>query len=160
MLALVLAAALNVGEPAPPLTVELMRSPAGAAANWQALRGKAVVLEFWATWCNACVDAIPRWNALVSAFRDRPVEFIAISSDDEETLRAFLDRRPADGWIALDSSGATFDRYGVEAVPLTVLVDSNGIVRAITHPQHLAAAAIEQLLASGPLNLPGPSGPG
>ncbi len=148
MLALwVAAAVLNVGEPAPPLSLpQMLQSPPGAAANWTALRGKAVVLEFWATWCAPCVAQIPHWNALAAKFKDRPVEFIAISYEDPDLLSSFLEKHPVAGWIGLDAGGVTFGAYGIESVPRTVLVDENGIVRAVTRLEHVTEAHIEALL--------------
>src|SRR5262245_46570784 len=66
-----------VGEPAPPLTLErLLQAPAGAKADWSALRGHVVVLEFWATWCVPCVRAVPHLNDLAEQFKDQPVQFL------------------------------------------------------------------------------------
>lgn len=162
MLALLLAASiLRVGEPAPPLAVpQLLQAPEGAAASWPGLRGKAVVLEFWATWCAPCVEQVPHWNALADRFRDRPIQFIAVSAEDGESVAAFLEKRPMAGWIGLDPAGAVFKAYGVEAVPYTVLVDSKGVVRGITSLQDLTAGDLEALLGGRELQLPQRSVPG
>jgi thiol-disulfide isomerase/thioredoxin len=162
MLPLLLAAAvLNVGEPAPPLTVEqLLRAPEGTAANWQALKGKAVVLEFWATWCAPCVEQIPHWNALAEKFKSRPIQFIAIGYEDPELIAVFLKQRPMAGWIALDPAAATFKAYGVESVPHTVLVDAKGAVRGITSLQQLTEADLEALLGGRELRLAKATAPG
>jgi len=162
MLALLLAATvLNVGEPAPPLTVEqILRAPEGAVANWQALKGKAVVVEFWATWCAPCVEQIPHWNALAEKFKSRSIQFIAIGYEDPELIAAFLKQRPMAGWIALDPAGATFKAYGVESVPHTVLVDAKGAVRGITSPQQLTEADLEALLGGRELRLAEATAPG
>lgn len=158
---LVAAAALNVGQPAPPLTLpQLLQAPEGAAANWPALRGKAVVLEFWATWCVPCVEQMPRWNALVERFKDRPVEFIAITYEDADTVASFLEKRPVGGWVGLDHGGVTFNAFGVESVPQTVLVDEKGIIRAITSIHSLTEAVIERLIDGREVDLPGRPAPG
>jgi thiol-disulfide isomerase/thioredoxin len=162
MLPLLLAAAvLNVGEPAPPLTVEqLLQAPEGTAAKWQALKGKTVVLEFWATWCAPCVEQIPHWNALAEKFKSRPIQFIAIGYEDPELIAVFLKQRPMAGWIALDPAAATFKAYGVESVPHTVLVDAKGAVRGITSLQQLTEADLEALLGGRELRLAKATAPG
>jgi peroxiredoxin len=162
MLALLLAAAvLNLGAPAPPLTVErLLQAPEGTAANWQALKGKAVVLAFWDTRCASCVEQIPHWNALAEKFKSRPIQFIAIGYEDPEAIAAFLQQRPMSGWIALDPAGATFEAYGVESVPRAVLVDAKGAVRGTTSLQQLTEADLEALLGGRELRLAKAAAPG
>lgn len=164
MLALLLAplaAALTVGEPAPPLSVSrLLQAPPGAAANWPALRGKAVVLEFWATWCAPCVAQIPRWNAMIERHKGQPVQFIALTAEDLDLVAGFLQTHPMAGWIALDAGERTFSTYGVESVPFTVLVDAKGVVRAITSLDHLTDADVNALIAGRELDALAQPSPG
>lgn len=163
MLALLLAplaaATLTVGEPAPPLSLrQILQAPPAAAANWSGLRGKAVVLEFWATWCGPCVAQIPRWNGMVERYKGRPVEFIAITAEDLDLVAGFLQTHPMSGWIALDAGEKTFSAYGVESVPFTVLVDAKGIVRGITSFDRVTEADVNALIAGRELqSLPEPS---
>ncbi len=56
------------GTPAPPLdSLQLLQDPTGARADWASLKGKVVVLEFWATWCSPCVASLPHLNQLVES---------------------------------------------------------------------------------------------
>ncbi len=155
------AAALTAGQPAPPLALEQwLSAPPGAPGTSPALRGNALVLEFWATWCAPCVEQIPHWNALVEKFKGRAVQFIAISYEEPDTVAALIQRHPIAGWVGIDAAGATFKAYGVEAVPLTVLVDAKGIVRGVTSPRQLTEADIDGLLAGRELKLAPPAAPG
>src|SRR5262245_59501999 len=87
------------GDAAPPLSFEkLIQAPDGAVASWDRLRGKFVVLEFWATWCGPCVMAIPHMNALSDAFRGESVQFIAITSESQAAVSTFLAKKPIHGW--------------------------------------------------------------
>ena len=76
------AAAVEAGKPAPSLNLtQILQAAAGGSASWDAFRGKATVLEFWATWCGPCVEAIPHWNKLVERFQDRPIRFLSITDE-------------------------------------------------------------------------------
>jgi thiol-disulfide isomerase/thioredoxin len=56
------------GSPAPSLDrLKLLQAPVGARADWASLKGKVVVLEFWATWCSPCVASLPHLNQLVES---------------------------------------------------------------------------------------------
>ncbi|HWQ02971.1 MAG TPA: TIGR03435 family protein [Candidatus Nitrosotenuis sp.] len=139
------------GKPAPPLTVSKWLEPAEKPPrSWEDLRGKIVVLEFWATWCGPCVAAIPHWNELVEKFRGRPVEFISISDEEEAVVRKFLAARPIKGWLALDSNRSMKRTYGDGegmAIPSTFVIGPDGIIVGITQPESLTAALLDQLLA-------------
>ncbi len=61
---------LKAGNSAPPLSFkQILQAPAGGRGTWEELKGQAVVLEFWATWCGGCVDNIPHLNELAAEFK-------------------------------------------------------------------------------------------
>lgn len=153
----------RVGEPAPPLELAgLLQTPAGAKADWASLRGKAVVLEFWATWCGPCIAAFPHLNELAKEMQGEPVVFLAISDEPRETVEPFLKRRKLNTWVGLDEARKTFLAYEAYAIPRTVLVDKEGVVRGITHPMNVTPAMLRALVAGKSLGLedsptPGPA---
>ncbi len=147
---------VKVGSTAPPLSTNVvLQAPIGVHATWEELKGKAVVIEFWATWCGGCVDNIPHINELAEQFASRPLQFISITDEtDIELVKRFLLRHPIHGWVALDSNESTFKSFGIEGRPQTLLVDRNGVVRAITNPTSVTAQVLEDLLADRPLDFP------
>jgi uncharacterized protein (TIGR03435 family) len=154
-----LAADPAVGQPAPPLKLDrILQAPDGAVATWEALRGKAVVLEFWATWCGPCVAAIPHLNELAEQFKDQPVQFIAITAEEEDVVKPFLQKRPIRAWIGLDADKATSEAYEVTSIPRTILVDKKGRVAAVTHPAAVTPQVLEDLLAGRKISLPDTEG--
>ncbi len=155
------AAAVEAGKPAPPLSLtRILQASPGATAAWDNLRGRAVVLEFWATWCAPCVAGIPHWNKLVERFRDRPIRFLSVTDEAPELIEGFLKDKPMFGWVGLDGQGKTFDNFVVESRPTTVLVDANGTVRAVGHPNELTEAILEDFLAGKPVTIAAEPGSG
>lgn len=142
----------RVGEPAPALSVErILRSGSldsdrPSALDWTTLRGKVVVVEFWATWCAPCIGAIPHLNHLVETFRDQPVVFVSISDEEADPVEGFLARIGINGVVALDTDRSVYLNYRVGAIPHTVVVDGNGIVRAITQPRKVTEAMLRAVL--------------
>ncbi|MCC6427974.1 MAG: TlpA family protein disulfide reductase [Phycisphaerales bacterium] len=137
----------QVGDRAPMLSIDdLMQAPPGASTMWSSLRGKVVVIEFWATWCAPCIAAMPHINQLQERFAGRPVVFIAVTDEGRDPVKKFLNRGRIDSWIGLDTNRSMFLAYRVGGIPHTVVVDGNGIIRDITQPMALREETIEQLI--------------
>ena len=113
---------------------ELLQATAGAHATWDALRGKVVVLEFWATWCPPCVKALPHFNSLADELKGKPVQFISITDEDKATVTAFLAQHPIHGWVGLNPTDSMFKSYAAEGRPLTVVIRPDGIIDATISP--------------------------
>ncbi len=136
----------KVGTHAPALMfTKLLQAPAGAKADWPSLRGKVVVLEFWATWCAPCIAEIPLLNSLQASLDPSKVQFISVDDEDPATVNAFLKKKPISGWIGIDTSSKVFERYGLKSRPDTVVIGPDGRVASTTlRPEQLKR---EQLLA-------------
>ena len=145
----------DVGTPAPPLKfTQLLQAPTGTQPDWPALRGKVVVLEFWATWCGPCVAAVPHLNQLVASLDPAKFQFISVDDEDPKVVQTFLGKRKMSGWIGIDTTGGIFTKYGAKERPLTVVVDANGRIATKTHPEFLNAADLLAIAAGKPLAMP------
>ena len=150
-------AAPKVGETAPDLGLEhVLQAPAATEASWEKLRGKVVVLEFWATWCAPCIAAIPHLNELADHFKGKPVQFIAITDEQSKVVEGFLKKRAMRAWVGLDTNKSMFKAYSVSGIPHTVVVNTNGVIDGITYPMSLKAEHIENLLAGKPSGIVAP----
>ena len=139
------AAGPAIGQPAPALTfTDLLQAPPGAKADWPSLRGKVVVLEFWATWCGGCIIEIPYLNSLVQSTESDKVQFIAVDDEDPAVVKKFLAKVPIRGWVGLDSTSKIIDAYDAKIRPRTFVIDTQGRITATLRPDQLNR---EQLLA-------------
>jgi len=137
------------GTSAPPLdTLKLLQAPLGEGADWASLKGKVVVLEFWATWCSPCVASLPHFNQLVESLDPAKFQFISIDDEDLKAVQIFLTKKKMSGWVGVDASGAVFGLYGVESRPTTIIVDRNGKIVADTEIDSVTAADL-QAVAEG-----------
>ncbi len=137
----------KLGAPAPELGFEkLLQAPEGTKTDWASLRGKVIVLEFWATWCAPCIAAMPHLNGLAEKFKDQPVQFIAITDESEPFVAPFLQRRVIKGWVGLDEDRSIFDAYGVQGIPRTIVVDRDGKIAALTTATSLTEARLGGIL--------------
>ncbi len=136
------------GDLAPALAIEeTLNGPADADADWEALKGKATVLEFWATWCAPCVDAIPHLNELENDLSGEDIRFVSVTDEEAATVTPFLESIPISGLVALDLDRSVFQDYGVLSIPTTFLVDKEGVVQAVTRAHDLTREDLLDLIA-------------
>lgn len=144
--------AVKSGDPAPDIRLDqLLPDQPTANASLQALAGKAVVLEFWATWCGPCVAAIPHLNELAAQFKDRPIIFLSVTDEEPPVIKKFLEKRPIHGWVGIANTTKLAKTYGVEGIPQTFLIDRAGKLAAALSPDQLNVALLEDLLAGRPI---------
>ena len=137
------------GTPAPPLdSLQLLQAPSGARADWASLKGKVVVLEFWATWCSPCVASLPHLNQLVESLDPTKFQFISIDDEDPKAVQTFLTKKKTSGWVGVDTSGGVVAWYGITSRPTSIIIDGNGKIVAATEIDSVSAADL-QAVAEG-----------
>ncbi len=117
-----------VGETSPSLDAE--RVTGDDEPSLESLRGRVVVLDFWATWCGPCRSVSRYLEGVNENMRDRGLTILGISSEPERVIQTHLRRRPAGYTIAHDR-GETAGRFAVQALPTLVVVDRAGKVREV-----------------------------
>jgi peroxiredoxin len=109
-----------------------LMSPAGAAMNLGDLRGKVVLLNFWATWCSPCNSEMPDLNAIYRRYGNEK-DFVVVGvnlQEQPEEVASYAARRSIAFPLLLDRDGHVARRdYQVRTLPASVIIDREGRVR-------------------------------
>ena len=99
----------------------------GGDVTLASLRGKTVLVDFWASWCGPCRQSFPWMNDLQHRYASRGLAIVAVNLDkDRELANAFLTEVPASFAVAFDPTGRTAEQYKVKAMPTTFLISPEG----------------------------------
>ncbi len=130
-----------VGQAAPDFELRLLSGENYRLSDHQ---GDVIVLDFWASWCGPCMQAMPNVDEMIHEFDNQGVQLIAINlQESEQRIQQALDRLKLDTVVAMDTTGDIAERYQASAIPQTVVIDRQGKI------SHLfvggGAATLEQL---------------
>lgn len=115
------------GKPAPDFTLQKL---GGGTVSLKDLRGKVVMLDFWATWCPPCVAEMPSLTQLAKEYEPKGLVFVAANHDDPDTQKVevglFVDKLPALKPNVAFSTDPVSDAYRVEVLPTMYFIGKNG----------------------------------
>ncbi len=140
-------AATDAGQPAPPLAATELD---GSSFDLGALRGKVVIVNFWATWCGPCREEMPALEAFYRQHHGQGLEMIGISADrphDRGDVVKVMQGFSYPAAMLGDLKVNGFGRPGT--LPVTYIVDGAGIVRAVMTPDKvtITATSLDQTVA-------------
>jgi len=104
----------------------------GKPVKLSSLRGKTVVLDFWATWCGPCVATLPIVSEVTLSFKDRGVAFFAVNLREKaDQIYKFQTDKSLSFPVLLDADGSVANLYLAKEIPQSVLIDKDGKIQAV-----------------------------
>ena len=114
-------------KPAPDIT---LRTADGMSVRLADLKGKIVLVDFWASWCPPCKASFPALDGLYREYRGRGVEVLAINLDERQRdADTFLTEHPHALTVLFDPKGASAEAFGVQGMPSSFVIDRSGTIR-------------------------------
>jgi thiol-disulfide isomerase/thioredoxin len=114
----------------------------GQQISLDELEGKVLLIDFWATWCGPCREALPHMQTIAKKFAGQPLVILSISLDSDQTKwQSFVAKNNMTWQQYRDGGfdGVMAQRFGVRAIPATFTIDADGVLQ----DQHVGDASIE-----------------
>ena len=136
----------KVNEPAPEITLPDMD---GKTMSLSSLKGKVVLIDFWASWCGPCRKSNPHLVKFYKKYHQNGLEIIGVSIDDNAEAWKEAVQKDKLAWIQLNDNkswSASSSSYGVDAIPSSFLIDKKGIIHSINLVGRSLEAEVKELL--------------
>jgi thiol-disulfide isomerase/thioredoxin len=144
--------ALEPGQAPPPLSAPRLD---GSALALESLRGHVVYVDFWASWCAPCLQALPALDALQRRYAEQGFTVVGVNVDtDHAAALRMLKRVAVDFTIVFDPQGRWPEAFALKAMPSGYLLDRDGVVRFVkagykTNDLPQIEAAVQRELVRG-----------
>ncbi len=124
----------------------LLKELDGGEVRLSDFRGKAVIVNLWATWCGPCKKEMPQFVAAYDRYQDDGLEIIAINLQESQSIiQPFVDDFGMEFPVALDRRGSVSDKYRILGLPTTYFIDRQGVIRSVFRGPFLERLEGEQV---------------
>ena len=132
-----------VGGPAPEISLKDLQ---GHEVRLSDFRGKVVLLNFWATWCKPCKEEMPAMQTSYEKLRDKGFVVLAVNElEDTDKVAQHIRDHGHTFEVVMDRNNTVANRYGVVGLPVSFLIDAQGIVRERITGSLLTESKIEEM---------------
>ncbi|RZK68953.1 MAG: redoxin domain-containing protein [Pedobacter sp.] len=124
-------AQVKVGEKAPELVIKEWIKNVPKSKD---LKGKFIVIDFWATWCAPCLETVPHFNKLIEQNKSRnDLVFLALTDEKRDKVDFLLKRVSFSAAVVSDPSRKIFDDYKIDRIPTCVIIDDKNQIKWVGH---------------------------
>ncbi|MCB0538336.1 MAG: TlpA family protein disulfide reductase [Bacteroidetes bacterium] len=134
---------VKIGEKVPDYTFKEVLNTDQKPFNLRS-KNKPIIIEFWATWCSPCIPAMSKLEDFQKKF-ENDIDIITVSTDSRKNLDRYIENTNTTLKIAFDT--IHIKTFAYKYIPHTILIDKNGIVKAITTPDKITEETIENLIS-------------
>jgi uncharacterized protein (TIGR03435 family) len=146
-------AQVNNGEALPDLDFTTLLNAPVTTSKLSQLKGKLVLIDFWATWCGSCLVAMPHLQSLQSKFAGQ-LQIIAVNDETPIRTAQYLRSKPANFWFAVDTARKIAGVFPHQLIPHSILISPEGKFIAATSPEQITGQVIDSLLNNQQVHLP------
>jgi len=140
------------GEPVTALQFKPILNSPVKSADISQLKGKIVLIDFWATWCGSCIVAMPHLQQLQKQY-PKQLQVITVTDETVKRTALFLKNRPSNLWFAVDSGNVIASMFPHQLIPHDILIGPDGKLIGATDPEHITTGLIDSLLKKQTVHL-------
>jgi len=143
----------KIGKLSPDLDFEKILNYSTRSAKLSDYKSKVVLIDFWGTYCSPCIRSLSYLDSLQQRFSN-DLQVLTVTSESEERIRTFLKYKKVNLPIVLDVEEKLKSVFPHSVISHTILIDKEGIVRAITTPEEITEDVIRKVLKNEVISLP------
>jgi thiol-disulfide isomerase/thioredoxin len=119
----------------------------GTKVKLSSLKGKVVIIDFWASWCGPCRRSMPALKAVYKKYKDKGLEIYGISLDDNNAAWDKAVKEDRTPWLhVIDREGGIARKWGIQYIPTSFLLDKEGKLIAVNTEKEELEKLLKQLL--------------